>query len=86
MLRAQIGLEVGVACVLGPVGWGALPEMIFEVETRVAFDEQADELIVAGKGSLMQRGGVAVKAGRVVAAGFFAGVEQGAHDFKMAEL
>ncbi len=75
-----------VAGVLGPAERGGLVDGIGNIEAGAARGEQADGFEVTGEGSLVERGGMGVVAGGIVAIGVFAAIEQEFDDGGVAVL
>ena len=69
-----------------PVGGGALPKHVFPIETCASFDKEPDNLDVAAPCCLVQRRGMRMSSGRVVAVWILACVEQGPNNFDLTKL
>jgi len=67
--------DLCLAFVLGPAEWGGVPQDIPDVGAGATVEEQADDFDVAEGYGLVQRCGVDVASGRVVAVWLGAGVE-----------
>ena len=67
--------DLCLAFVLGPAQWGRVPQDIPNVGAGTTVEEQEDDFEVAEGYGLVERRGVGVASGRVVAVWLGAGVE-----------
>src|SRR5690606_35182032 len=72
--------------VFRPAERRAVPHGVDGFSVGTPFYQETDRLQVAGEGGLVERGGVGMKAGRVVPVGVFTGIEEEADDLDVAEL
>jgi len=75
-----------VPAVFGPIERSALVDRVFEIETSGSGDEQAYDFDMAIQSGLVQRRGVSMEAGWVVAVWIFASIEKQLYDFDVAVL
>ncbi len=86
LLATQERLDPRLAFLSCPIGWGTLPESIFQVQVCTSFDEEADHVLVPCQGGLMQRSRMGMKPDRVVAGWIFAGIKQRSNDRNVTKL
>ena len=73
---AQIIFQLWVSAMVSPVGRRALPNGVCQISPRTTLDQQVDSLAVPGVSCLVQRCGMRVKAGWVVARRIFSSIQQ----------
>ena len=82
----KVRLQFRVARVLCPVSRRALPEDILQIDSCTSFNEEPNELVMAGESGLMQGCRMGMEADRIVSVWILARIQQRTDNLDVAEL